>query len=343
MYSFNNDYSEGAHERIMNAIMATNMEQTPGYGKDKYSEAAKSKIKEFLKREDVDIHFLVGGTQTNLTFISGVLRPFESVISAESGHVLVHETGAIEATGHKVISVPSEDGKLKAEDIKKVVEYHTDEHMVHPKLVYISNPTEIGTIYSKRELEALREICDENNLYLYMDGARLASALTSVENDILMADIARLTDAFYIGGTKCGAFMGEALVIVNDAMKENFRYVIKQRGAMFAKGRIIGIQFHELFDGNLYFRLGDHANRMAEILREGIREAGYKFMIETSTNQIFPIFPNDIVKELEKEYDFLVWQKIDEENTAIRLVTSWATSDERIEEFILKLKSLKVK
>lgn len=339
MYSFKNDYSEGAHPRILEALMKTNMEQTVGYGLDEYSQMAIEYIKNKIKRNDVDIHLLVGGTQTNLISMAAFLRPHEAVISAETGHVLVHETGAIEATGHKVISVPSKDGKLKPEDIINVVEGHTDEHMVKPKLVYISNPTEIGTIYKKDELKKISEVCKEKNLILYVDGARLGSALCCAENDLDISDLAKLTDAFYIGGTKSGALMGEALVICIDGLKSDFRYHIKQRGAMFAKGRILGIQFLELFKDDLYFELAKHANKMADILREGIKAAGFNFMIETSTNQIFPILSNDLIERLQENYDFFLWEKIDEEKSAVRIVTSWATDEDEVKKFVKQLLS----
>lgn len=334
MYSFKNDYSEGAHPRILEALMKTNMEQTAGYGLDEFSQAAIDNIKKKIKRNDADVHLLVGGTQTNLISMAAFLRSHEAVISAETGHVLVHETGAIEATGHKVISVPSKDGKLKPQDIIKVVQGHTDEHMVKPKLVYISNPTEIGTIYNRSELEAINEVCRQKNLIFYVDGARLGSALCSTENDLEISDLAQLTDAFYIGGTKGGALMGEALVICNEGLKSDFRFHIKQRGAMFAKGRILGIQFLELFKDDLYFQLASHANKMADILREGIRAAGCEFMIETSTNQVFPIFSNELIEILEESYGFFLWETVDEERSAIRLVTSWATKEAEVKGFV---------
>lgn len=339
MYSFKNDYSEGAHPRILKTLMSTNMDQSDGYGLDKYSKEAVELIKKTIGREDVDVHILVGGTQTNLIAIGAFLRPHEAVISPCTGHILVHETGAIEATGHKIISMPSKDGKIKPQDIIDAVDLHTDEHMVKPKLVYISNPTEIGTIYGKKELKEISKVCKERNLLLYLDGARLGSALCSKENDLDISEISALVDAFYIGGTKGGALMGEALVICNNSLKSDFRFHIKQKGGMFAKGRILGIQFLELFKDNLYLQLAEHANNMSEILRTGIREAGYEFMIETSTNQIFPIFPNNMIKKLEENFGFFVWEKIDDEKTAIRLVTSWATVEEEVLRFVEMLKS----
>ncbi|MBU3075137.1 threonine aldolase family protein [Clostridium estertheticum] len=338
MYSFKNDYSEGAHPNILKALMKSNMEQTEGYGEDKYSIGAIKLLKDKIKCNDIDIHMFCGGTQTNLTSISAFLRPHEAVISASTGHVLVHETGAIEATGHKVISVKVDDGKLKPIHIKMAIDEHTDEHMVKPKMVYISNPTEIGTIYKKQELKDLYDFCTKNNIILYVDGARLGSALCSKENDIKISDLPKLTDVFYIGGTKNGALMGEALVICKEGLKEDFRYHIKQKGGLLAKGRLIGIQFFELFKNDLYFDLARHANFMAETLKLGIKECGYKFLINSSTNQIFPILHNKTIEKLQENYLFFVWQKIDEDNSAVRLVTSWATKDEHVKSFIDDLK-----
>lgn len=334
MYSFKNDYSEGTHPNILKTLMESNMEQTEGYGEDKYSLAAITLLKDRLKSNDVSIHLFCGGTQTNLTVISAFLRPHEAVISANTGHLLVHETGAIEATGHKVISVKVEDGKLKPIHIKMVLEEHTDEHMVKPKLVYISNPTEIGTVYKKQELKDLSECCRSNNMILYLDGARLGSALCSKGNDLELSDLPKLTDAFYIGGTKNGALMGEALVICRDSLKEDFRFHIKQKGGLLAKGRLIGIQFLELFKAELYFDLAKHANNMAEILKSGINNCGYEFLIDSPTNQIFPVLPNKIIEKLSKKYSFYIWEKTNEDNSAIRLVTSWATKEEAVKSFM---------
>ncbi len=338
MYSFKNDYSEGAHPRILEALIKCNMEQSEGYGEDIFTARAIRLIKKIIRREDADVHLLVGGTQTNLTALSAFLRPHEAVIAANTGHVLVHETGAIEATGHKVISVDVEDGKLTRKNIEAVIEEHTDEHMVKPKLVYISKSTEIGTIYKREEVEELSEVCKKYDLYLYVDGARLGSALCSNENNMKIYELAQLVDAFYIGGTKGGALIGEALVICRDTLKKDFRYHIKQKGALLAKGRILGIQFEELFKDNLYFDLATHANNMAQILKKGIVDAGYSFMINSSSNQVFPILPNKLINSLEKKYLFLIWEKIDKENSAIRLVTSWATNEEKVLEFIADVK-----
>ncbi|PHV70066.1 threonine aldolase [Sporanaerobium hydrogeniformans] len=341
MYSFKNDYSEGAHPNLLEGLMKYNLEQVEGYGLDSWSEKAREAIKGKLENEEVDIHFLVGGTQTNLLAISAFLRPHEAVIATTSGHIFVHETGAIEATGHKVITVKGKKGKLSTEDIEEVLIYHTDEHMVKPKFVYISQSTEIGTIYTKAELEALSEYCKKQNLLFYMDGARLGSALTAEGNDVSLKDLARLLDAFYIGGTKNGALMGEALVICNPSLKEDFRYHIKQKGALLAKGSVLGIQFLELFKEDLFFELADHANRMAALLRQAIKEEGYSFFTDSPTNQIFPIFPNLLIEKLQATYDFYKWEKWDEGHSAVRLVTSWATPEEKVRDFIKDLKEWK--
>ncbi|MEH7308983.1 threonine aldolase family protein [Neobacillus drentensis] len=330
MYSFKNDYSEGAHPKILNALLESNLFQEDGYGEDQFSRKAVEVIKEKIGRSDVDIHLLSGGTQTNLIAISAFLRPHEAAMAASTGHILGHETGAIEATGHKILSIEAENGKLTPSDVQAVLDGHPDEHMVKPKLVYISNSTEIGTIYSNRELEELSEFCKKNHLILYMDGARLGSALCSVENDLQLSDLPGLVDAFYIGGTKNGALLGEALVICRDSLKEDFRYHLKQKGALLAKGRLLGIQFQELFRDNLFFELASHANQMAAILREEISKANIQFLTHSPSNQIFPILPNALIRELEKNYSFHIWEKVDADHSAIRLVTSWATKEDEV-------------
>ena len=334
MYSFKNDYSEGAHPRILNALLKTNLEQVEGYGQDCYTLKAADLLKQKINRNDIDIHFFSGGTQTNLTALSAFLRPHEAIIAANTGHILVHETGAIEATGHKIISIEVNDGKLGPQHIKAAIESHTDEHMVKPRLVYISNPTEIGSIYKKSELERLSQFCKENKLLLFVDGARLGSALCSEENDLDLTDLGTLVDAFYIGGTKNGALMGEALVICNDFLKDDFRFHMKQKGALLAKGRLLGIQFLELFEDNLYFELAKHANDMAGLLRNGISKAGYPFLTHSPSNQIFPILPNWLIETLQEKYSFYVWSKVDTNHSAVRLVTSWATKENAVVAFI---------
>ncbi|HWR40521.1 MAG TPA: aminotransferase class I/II-fold pyridoxal phosphate-dependent enzyme [Patescibacteria group bacterium] len=334
MISFKNDYSEGAHPRILDALTQSNFEQAEGYGEDTYSLKAAELLKQRIGRSDIDIHLISGGTQTNLTALSAFLRPHEAVIAPCTGHILVHETGAIEATGHKVIAVDVKDGKINAAQVEAVLSAHSDEHMVKPKLLYISNPTEIGSIYSKSDLEALHQCCRAHHLYLYVDGARLGSALCSPENDLQLPDLGLLTDAFYVGGTKNGALLGEALVICRDTLKEDFRFHLKQKGALLAKGRLLGIQFQELFADDLYFDLARHANAMAELLRKGLLHNGYHFLTHSSTNQIFPILPNHLIEKLQKKYSFYIWSETDAEHSSIRLVTSWATKAAAVDAFI---------
>ncbi len=337
-YSFKTDYNEGAHLNILRALQETNLQQEEGYGLDTISVEAIKLIKEKIQKDNADIHFISGGTQANLIIADTFLRPYESVIAAETGHVNVHEAGAIEFTGHKINTIKTKDGKLKSEDIRKILDFHQDEHMVKPKLVYISNTTEVGTVYTKKEMEDLSAFCKENNLYLYLDGARVGSAVMSEYSDIKLSDIAELTDAFYIGGTKNGALLGEAIVLNNKDIKENFRYNLKQKGALLAKGRILGIQFAELFKNDLFFELARHANKMAYKLAEGIKSAGYDFLYPVQSNQIFPILPNKLIDKLYENFDFYIWQKIDTNNSAIRLVTSWATKEEKVEMFVNRIK-----
>ncbi|MBT2696164.1 aminotransferase class I/II-fold pyridoxal phosphate-dependent enzyme [Bacillus sp. ISL-40] len=340
MYSFKNDYSEGAHPRILNALIESNLVQDDGYGEDQFSQKAVELLKERMGRTDVDIHLLSGGTQTNLIAISAFLRPHEAAMAASTGHILGHETGAIEATGHKVLSIETENGKLTPSDVQAVLDGHPDEHMVKPKLVYISNSTEIGSIYNRSELVQLSDFCKKNHLILYMDGARLGSALCSTENDLQFSDLPTLVDAFYIGGTKNGALIGEALVICKDSLKEDFRYHMKQKGALLAKGRLLGTQFLELFRDNLFFDLAAHANKMATILRDEISKANIPFLTHSPSNQIFPILPNALISELENHYAFHIWEKVDTDHSAIRLVTSWATKEEEVAAFLEDLKKL---
>ena len=340
MYSFTNDYSEGAHESILKALLESNLNQSSGYGLDEYSEKAKDILKNVLKNDKIDIHFIPGGTQVNLICISSFLKQYEAAIAADTGHIAVHETGAIEACGHKVITAMSNDGKLTVDKVEKILKIHSDEHMVKPRLVYISNSTEIGTIYKKQELIDLYTYCKEKDLLFFIDGAIMGSAITSSENDLKLSDLVNLCDAFYIGGTKNGALFGEALVICNESLKKDFRYNIKQKGALLAKGRLLGIQFMELFKDNLFFDLAKHANEMATLLQDALIEENYKLLIKSPTNQIFPIMPNSHIKKLREKYSFNTWEEYDEDHTIIRLVTSWATEKERVLEFIEDLKSL---
>lgn len=341
MYYFCNDYSEGAHPKILEKMMTCNLEQNIGYGEDSYSIHAKELIKEKIQNKDAEVHFLVGGTQTNLTIISAALRPHEAVIAASTGHIFVHETGAIEATGHKVIAVETLDGKLTPTLIQKVLDIHTDEHMVKPKMVYLSDSTEVGTIYKKEELRQLFHVCKKNDLYLFLDGARLASALTSEENDISFGDIGKWTDVCYIGGTKNGALFGEAVVINHPELKKDFRYIIKQKGGMLAKGWLLGLQFETLLEQDLYFELGRHANKMADILKNGLLECGYSFQWDSCTNQLFPIFRKEELEKIQEEFDYTYIEQIEKNYFCIRLVTSWATKETECQKFVELLYKLK--
>ncbi len=341
-YSFRNDYSEGCHPNILEALLKSNNIQHEGYSEDDITIEATELIKKRVGNSNAEVHIIPGGTQANTIVIAQALKSFESVIAAETAHIAVHETGAIESTGHKINTVVTPDGKLIPSMIEKTLISHEDEHMVLPKMVLISNTTEVGTIYKKHELEALSACCKKNGLLLYMDGARLGSALTSKENDLTLEDIARLTDAFYIGGTKNGALIGEAIVLINDVLKTNFRFQIKQKGALLAKGRMLGMQFVELFKDNLFFELASHANEMAQELTNGIKSMNYEFVSDSPSNQIFPILPNNVIKELEKSYGFYVWKPFDENRSIIRLVTSWATKEEAVKEFISDLKGISI-
>lgn len=340
MISFKNDYSEGALPEIMEALVKSNLESTVGYGMDEYCALAAEKIKKRINCATAQVHFLVGGTQANQTCISAFLRSYEAVIGVKTAHINVHETGAIEATGHKVVTVDGTDGKVTPQNIRKAVEYHSDEHMVKPRMVYISNSTELGTIYYKKELEEISVCCKELGLYLYMDGARLGSALTAEGNDLTIEDIAKLTDAFYIGGTKNGALFGEAVVLVNPELQREFRYSIKQHGGMLAKGRLLGIQFDRLFTDDLFFKAAAHANHMAMKLKKGLTECGVEFMADSVTNQQFPIFTNSQIEMLNREFLFEYNDKIDNNRTAIRFCTSWATKDEDVERLIEAVKAM---
>ena len=337
MVRFECDYAEGAHDRILKKLVETNYAQTAGYGDDEYTDKAKKHIKK-LCGDDVDVHFMVGGTQTNLTVISSILRPHQGVISAETGHINIHETGAIESTGHKVITIATDDGKISASQVREVYDNHwndpTHEHIVQPGMVYISHPTENGTTYTKREMAELSSTCRELNLPLYMDGARLGYGLASEENDLNLFDISKFCDVFYIGGTKVGALFGEAVVITNPNLKKDFRYFIKQKGGLLAKGRLLGIQFEELFRDGLYIDIAKKAVDMALIIRNECRNLGYKFLYDSITNQQFPILPNDVIEKLEKNYAFYVWKEIDKNYSAVRFCTSWATKKENVENLV---------
>ena len=333
MYSFKSDYSEGAHPKVLEALIQTNLEQTVGYGEDDYCNQARRIIKQKVNNENVDVHFLVGGTQANLTVISASLRPYQAVIACDTGHINVHETGAIEATGHKVLVAPSLDGKLTKELIDPIVKAHGDEHMVQPKMVYISNPTELGTVYSKEELKDLYDYCKQRHFYLYIDGARLANALALEKPKVSWQDLAAYSDVFYIGGTKCGALFGEAVVIVNDELKKDFRYMIKQRGGMLAKGRLLGLQFKTLLENDLYEQIGKYQNKMADQMRQVFIEHGLTFLSDSPTNQLFPILKNEVIEKLGHDFDYTFYEQLDDDHACIRLVTSFATTKESIDAF----------
>lgn len=344
MIYFHNDYSEGCHPRILERLIATNDVQTTGYGEDEYCAQAAACIRKVCGRDDLAVHFLVGGTQANLIVIAAALRPHQAALGPISAHINVHETGAVEATGHKVLGVPSADGKITAEQVRTVVNTHrasgSFEHEAQPKLVYISNPTELGTLYSLAELKALSATCKELGLYLFMDGARLGYGLAAAENDMTMADIANLCDVFYIGGTKVGALFGEAVVISNPAINEDFRYLIKQRGGMLAKGRLLGVQFAALMEDGLYFELGAHAVKLADRIRDTLDKLGVSYLVPGTTNQIFPILPDKLLGELSKTFMFTEMERIDESHRAIRFCTSWASKPENVEALCKELERL---
>jgi threonine aldolase len=344
MFNFKNDYSEGCHPRILEALSRTNLEQTVGYGEDPYCEQARQLIRCACENDNVDIHFLVGGTQTNTTVIAHTLRPYQGVISASTGHINVHETGAIESTGHKVLSVESPDGKLTADQIEKTMQAHLQEdgpeHMVQPGMVYLSFPTEVGTTYTLGELEAISTICKKYRLYLFVDGARLGYGLCSPGSDITLPQLAHLTDIFYIGGTKVGALFGEAVVISNENLKHDFRYSIKRHGGMLAKGRLLGIQFATLFTDNLYWQISQHAIDEAMRIKTALQEADIRFLIDSPTNQQFPIFSNAQLEALGQKYRFSFWQKMDDAHTAVRICTSWGTKSENVDKLIEDIRQL---
>lgn len=333
-YSFLDDYSEGCHAQILEALAQSNLVQQTAYGEDEYTIEAR-KLLQGLMGCDAAVYFVGGGTLANLIAISSCLRPHEAVIAAHSGHITLRETGAIEATGHKIISVPSADGKITPADVQNALDGNAHApHMAKPRLLYISNASELGTIYSKAELTVLSELCKAKDLLLFLDGARLGAALSAATNDLTLADVAALTDMFWIGGTKAGALLGEAIVIPNAELDKDFSYLIKQRGALLAKGRVLGIQFRELFKAGLFFESTKYANDMAAKLSSGIAGAGHALAAETETNQIFAILPNALIETLQQQFDFYVWGKHDDSHSVIRLVTSWATDESQVDGFL---------
>lgn len=344
MIRFNCDYLEGAHPKILERLQETNFVQTLGYGEDEYCEHARALIQEKCGAPDAYVQFLVGGTQTNTTVIASILRPYQGVLCANTGHINVHETGAIEATGHKVLSLSSEDGKITAAQVQEAYDTHwadgSHEHIVQPGMVYISHPTENGTLYRKAELQALYETCKKLGLPLFLDGARLGYGLMSADTDLTWQDVAAYTDVFYIGGTKVGALFGEAVVITNSSLTKDFRYMIKQRGGMLAKGRLLGIQFETLMKDGLYEEIAKRAVEQAMHLKEAFLDKGYPLLYDSYTNQQFPILPNSHIKQLEEKYSFELWTALDEEYSAVRFCTSWATRDEDIDALLNDLENL---
>ena len=344
MIYFNNDYAEGCHSAVLEALVKTNMEQTPGYSEDNHCRRAADMIRKLCGREDLAVHFLVGGTQTNLTVIDAALRPHQGALCAVSGHINVHETGAVEATGHKVLGMPSADGKITAAQVRDYVLAHRAdgafEHIVQPKLVYISNPTELGTLYTLAELEALSAACRELGLYLFLDGARLGYGLMAKGNDVTMEDLARLCDAFYIGGTKVGALFGEAVVISSPALAEDFRYIMKQHGGMLAKGRLLGVQFEALMENGLYFTIAAHADAMADRLRETFDALGVSYLVGGVTNQIFPILSDAVLEKLSEKFVFCEQERVSPTHRAVRFCTSWATPAENVDALCAELKQI---
>lgn len=334
-YSFLDDYSEGCHPLILDALANTNLQQQTAYGNDDYCEAAREAIRRHAAAPGAEVHFVSGGTLANIIIISSVLRPHEAVIAASTGHIVLRETGAIEATGHKIITMPSADGKLTAEDIDSAVANNSHyPHMAKPRLVYISNATEAGTLYTKAELQALSKACKAHELLLLLDGARLGAAVSAPISDLTLSDVAKLTDIFWIGGTKAGTLLGEAIVIPNPSLAKDFDFHIKQRGGLLAKGRLLGIQFKVLFEDDLFFTLTRHANAMAGKLSEAFVRAGHCLDAPTESNQVFPILPDAVIEALQEQFDFYTWRKIDERNSVIRMVTSWASETEQIDAFI---------
>ena len=338
MLHFENDYTQGACQEILDAIVKTNFENLSGYGADKYCESAKAKIRKACEVENVDVYFLVGGTQTNTVVINSMLQSYEGVIAAETGHISVHEAGAIELTGHKVLTLPHHNGKINVNEVKGYLQtFYADknhEHMVFPGMVYISHPTEYGTLYTKNELTEISEICKKYKIPLFLDGARLAYGLMAKDTDVILPDIARLCDVFYFGGTKVGALLGEAVIFTKNNTPKNFVTRIKQHGALLAKRGLFGVQFDTLFSDDLYKRIGKHAIDLAEKLKNILHEKNYRFYLESPTNQQFIIIENIKMEELAKNVSFSFWEKYDENHTVIRFATSWATTEKDLNELV---------
>lgn len=343
MIYFLSDYSQGAHPKVMEALARTNMEHSDGYGLDEHCKHTAEMIKSMIGIDDCQVYMMVGGTSCNVTTIAASLRPYESVVALKTGHAYFHETGAVEATGHRIISMDGINGKMTPELIDKAWEEFEDEHTPLPKMVYISQPTECGSIYRKDEITAIRKKCLEKDMFLYVDGARLGAALTAEDNDLSIRELARLCDAFYIGGTKNGALFGEALVISNDEINDHFRFMMKRHCGMLAKGRLIGVQFEALLEGgenSIYFELATHANKMAKIIRDELTALGIEFYGISQTNLVIPILPASIVKELEKEFFFYKWAPEKNGMIPIRLVTAWGTEKSDVDFLVQEIKQL---
>lgn len=335
---FDSDYMEGAHPKILERLLATNLEKTPGYGTDEYCNSAKAKIAKACECEDAKIHFLIGGTQTNATVIDGILNNYEGVLAAETGHIAVHEAGAIEASGHKVLTLPHKEGKIDAKTVEDYLKrFYADgshTHMVCPGMVYISHPTEYGTLYSAKELADIHNVCKQYDIPLFVDGARLGYGLMATGADVTLPYLAKHCDVFYIGGTKVGALFGEAVVCTKPGLLKHFFTVIKQHGALMAKGRLLGIQFDTLFTDDLYFEISRRAICLAEKLKKAFIDKGYSLFLDSPTNQQFVILQNEKMKELSEKVTFSVWEPVDENHTAVRFATSWATKEEDVDALI---------
>ena len=329
------DFFAGVPDSQLKALCAYLVDK---YGEDPHCEHARELIRKACEASEADVHFLVGGTQANATIISSILRPYQGVIAATTGHIAIHETGAIEHGGHKVLAQPATNGKIQAEQIKQCLQNHYSEdgpeHAVQPAMVYISYPTEYGTLYSKQELKDIHNVCLQHHIPLFIDGARLGYGLASKESDITLPELAKLADVFYVGGTKQGALFGEAVVITNPALKKDFRYFIKQGGGMLAKGRLLGIQYEELMQNDLYLTLARHANEQAERIQKALLQKGYKMAVPSPTNQQFFVLPNDDLKRLEEKYVLSVWDRVDTDHTIVRFCTSWATKKENVDKLI---------
>ena len=345
MIYFQCDYAEGCHPRLLEALSKTNMAQTPGYGEDDFCASAREKIRAACQAPEADVHFLVGGTQTNTTVIASILKSYQGALCAETGHINCHETGAIEATGHKVLPLPSQDGTITGAQVREAVEAHyanpSHEHIVQPGMVYISYPTESGTLYSKSQLTELYKTCQELGLPLFIDGARLGYGLTAPACDMTLPELARLCDVFYIGGTKCGALFGEAVVIMNPALKQDFRYHIKQRGGMLAKGRLLGVQFDALFTDNLYFDICRQANEYAQAIIDAFEKVGVPVAMVSPTNQQFVILTKAQQELLGEKYAWEEWEPLPDGRDMVRFCTSWATQKENVDALIADISRLK--